>query len=216
MTNLKNISPNFAIESKYPGAITVGIDEAGRGPLAGPVVAGLALLPSDFENSEISKKINDSKKISAKKRQEIYLWLTKNIKYSVGSAKASEIDEINILNATKLAMKRAYQQFIEKYQISPEILLIDGNFTPFAKEGAIKEIKPIVKGDQKSLSIAAASIIAKQYRDEIMQNLHQKFPQYNWLKNAAYPTKEHLDAIKQHGICQHHRKTFKPIKNANY
>lgn len=213
MTKLNFFSPSYEIEKKYKNKIVVGIDEAGRGPIAGPVVASLAFLESDFLNSEICKKINDSKKISKKKRAEIYDYLIKNIKFGVGIVDEKTIDEINILNATKLAMKRAYEDFVKKYNIFCEIILVDGNFSPFEKADKIAEILPIVKGDQKSLSIAAASIIAKEKRDEIMLKLHQKYPQFGWDKNSAYPTKGHMEIVKKTGFCEFHRKSFEPIKS---
>ncbi|MDX2083600.1 MAG: ribonuclease HII [Rickettsiales bacterium] len=205
---VQKIYPNFLIENDYKNLLVAGIDEAGRGPLAGPVVAACVILNRDNYPSEI----NDSKKLSPKLRQKIFLDLKKKSHFGVGVVEAEVIDKINILQATKLAMLLALQDLSKKYQLSPQIILVDGNFIPFAKTDKILEIKAIVKGDQKSLSIAAASIIAKETRDQIMQNLHQKFPQYNWHKNAGYPTKSHIEKIKEFGICELHRKSFQPIK----
>ena len=201
--------PDFSIENNYNNLIIAGIDEAGRGPLAGPVVASCVIL----NKNNLPKKIDDSKKISKKLRKEIFLNLKENCKFGVGIVDEKIIDEINILQATKLAMKFAFEDLQKKYQTCPEIILVDGNFTPFNKVNKIQEILPIIKGDQKSLSIAAASIIAKETRDEIMDELAQIYPQYGFEKHAGYPTKSHIEQIKLHGICEHHRQTFKPIKN---
>lgn len=213
MINSNIFLPNYEIERSYKNKIAVGIDEAGRGPLAGPVVACVVYLESEFFNSEIYKEINDSKKISKKKRQIIFDYLINNVKYGVGIVDAKKIDEINILNATKLAMKKSYEDFIKKYDIWPQIILVDGNFIPFDKVDKILEILSIVKGDQKSLSISAASIIAKETRDKIMIKLSESFPEYLWHKNSAYGTKEHIEKIKNIGICKYHRKSFEPIKS---
>jgi ribonuclease HII len=213
MANLTFFTPDFTIEESYKNQTVVGIDEAGRGPLAGPVVAATAYLDQKFLESEICKKINDSKKLSKNLRKKIYLYLIENIQFGVGVVDENIIDKINILNATKFAMKKSHDDFCQKNKAFAQIILVDGNFIPFEKSGEIKEILPIVKGDQKSLSIACASIIAKEYRDEIMTNLHQEFPHFLWNKNAAYPTKEHVEKIKEFGICKYHRKSFEPIKS---
>ena len=205
----QKIYPDFTIENSYKNLMVAGIDEAGRGPLAGPVVAACVILDRD----NFPQKINDSKKISKNLRKEIFMKLKKNSCFGIGVVGEKKIDEINILQATKLAMLLAYQDLCQKYQISPQVILVDGNFKPFASQDKIFEIIPIVKGDQKSLSIAAASIIAKETRDEIMLELHQKFPQYAWNKNAAYPTKSHVERIMEFGICEFHRKSFEPIKS---
>ncbi|MBU6338420.1 MAG: ribonuclease HII [Rickettsiales bacterium] len=208
MQEVKNY-PNFLIENQYKSLVVAGIDEAGRGPLAGPVVAACAILDhNDFPHS-----INDSKKISKKLRLKIFDELKEKSKFGIGIVDEKKIDEINILQATKLAMLLAYQDLCNKYKISPQVILVDGNFAPFSKQDAIVEILPIVKGDQKSLSIAAASIIAKETRDQIMLDLHQKFTHYSFDKNAGYGTKFHLDQIKKFGICEFHRKSFEPIKS---
>ena len=179
--------------------IVAGCDEAGRGCLAGPVIAAAVILPNGFKNS----MINDSKLLSAKKR-----YLLREIienqacSWAIGSASVEEIDEINILNASFLAIHRA----IKKLNIIPQFLIIDGNrFNSF--EG-IKH-NCVVKGDAKYLSIAASSILAKTYRDDIMSKLDNESPQYKWNKNKGYPTKEHRIAIQKIGISKHHRKSFK-------
>ncbi|MBM5782000.1 MAG: ribonuclease HII [Pelagibacterales bacterium] len=200
------IYPNFLIENSFPNHAVAGIDEAGRGPLSGPVVAACVIL----DQTNYPKEINDSKKLSKTTRKKIYHFLKEEAKFGVGIVDENKIDEINILQATKLAMFLAYEDICKKYQIKPETLLVDGNFKPF-NDNKI-EIISIVKGDQKSLSIAAASIIAKETRDEIMLKLSQEFPQYGWDKNSGYPTKSHILAIEKFGICKYHRKTFEPIK----
>lgn len=200
--------PNFSIENSYQNFVVSGFDEAGRGPIAGPVVAACVIL----NQNNYPRQINDSKKISPKLRLKIFNELQESAKFGIGIVDEKKIDEINILQATKLAMLMAYKDLCQKYQIFPQVVLVDGNFVPFSKQDQIIEIIPVVKGDQKSLSIAAASIIAKETRDNIMYNLHQKFPYYGWDKNAAYPTKFHVEKVKELGICEFHRKSFEPIR----
>jgi ribonuclease HII len=204
--------PNFSIENNFENLTICGIDEAGRGPLAGPVVACAIILNRNFDLSEI----NDSKKLSKKKREKIFDMLITKFSFGVGIVDNEKIDEINILQATKLAMKKAVENLHEKLhkkESFPEIILVDGNFSPFEKFAKIQEILPIIKGDQKSLSIAAASIIAKVTRDKIMEEIGNKFPEYGFKNHAGYPTKYHVEKIKNFGICEFHRKTFQPIKN---
>lgn len=205
------MQPNFAVENKFNNKIIIGLDEAGRGPLAGPVVAGAVIL-----DSKLPLGINDSKKITKIKRQKLFNEITANFKFGVGIVSAKEIDEINILQATKLAMLRAYQDLVKKYQVKPQIILVDGNFKPFDKIDEIEVIEPIIKGDQKSLTIAASSIIAKVSRDNIMAKLDEKYPNYGFSKHQAYPTKFHLEKIKKYGLCHEHRKTFGPCKKIIY
>ena len=202
------MQPSFSIEEQHQNKIICGVDEAGRGPLAGPVVAACVILNKD----NLIAGINDSKKLSKIKRQKLFNEITKNHKFATGVVDAKIIDEINILQATKLAMLQAFCNLQKKYQIFPEIILVDGNFVPFDKFDKIQKILPIIKGDAKSLSIAAASIIAKETRDEIMLNIHQEFPNYAFDKHAGYPTKSHIKAICDFGICPYHRQTFQPIK----
>lgn len=203
------MQPSFLIEKQYQEKIICGIDEAGRGPLAGPVVAACVILNQD----NLIAGINDSKKLSKIKRQKLFAEIIKNHKFATGIVDAKIIDKINILQATKLAMYQAFCNLQKKYQIFPEIILVDGNFSPFEKFDKISEILPIIQGDAKSLSIAAASIIAKETRDEIMLNLHDEFPHYGFDKHAGYPTKSHIQAINDFGICPYHRQTFQPIKS---
>jgi len=209
------MQPDFSVENTYHNLLALGIDEAGRGTLAGPVVAACAMLNCDDYPGEI----NDSKKLSKSRRKKVFLELQKKAKFAIGIVDEKVIDEINILAASKLAMFYAYENFCKKYKIFPQIILVDGNFFPFSKQDKIQEIIPIVKGDQKSLSIAAASIIAKETRDEIMKQFHLKYPQFGFDKHAGYPTKFHVEKIHEFGICEIHRKSFEPIKsrlNADY
>jgi ribonuclease HII len=186
---------DYSIELSLQGVIA-GIDEAGRGPLAGPVVAAAVII----DPNNLIPGINDSKLISEKKRLELYKFITANYPYSIGIATNEEIDEINILQATKLACTRAF----DALPMKADTVIIDGNMK-FEQKNFIS----IIKGDQKSLSIAAASIIAKVTRDKIMLDLHESFPQYSWDKNKGYPTKDHTVAIRNFGSSIHHRKTFK-------
>jgi len=177
--------------------IIAGTDEAGRGPLAGPVVAAAVILPLDFYD----ERINDSKKLNAKLREELFCVITNNaLTYSYTSITQNKIDEINILQASLLAMKRS----INKLSLKPHLILVDGNKS-FKYDA---EVIPIVKGDAKSLSIASASIIAKVERDRIMKNLARKFPAYGWEHNKGYPTQDHINAVLKYGACSIHRKTF--------
>ena len=179
-------------------SIEAGCDEAGRGCLAGPVYAAAVILPKDFKH----KLLNDSKKLNDKQRKYLRpLIEDKAIAHAVGIVNVEEIDEINILNASFLAMHRAIAQL----KVVPESLLIDGN--RFNKYENIPHTC-IIEGDGKYMSIAAASILAKTYRDDFMEQLHQHFPNYNWKNNKAYATYEHRQAIIQYGITQHHRKSF--------
>ena len=178
--------------------IVAGCDEAGRGCLAGPVVAAAVVLPKDFKN----KILNDSKVLSEKKRELLRPIIEKEaIAWAVGIVTPKEIDKINILNASFLAMHRA----IDGLKTKANLLLIDGNrFNPYPST----DHKCIIKGDGKYLSIAAASILAKTYRDDIMKDLANKFPNYYWEKNKGYPTKQHRKAIAEYGSTIHHRKSF--------
>ena len=178
-----------------------GIDEVGRGPLAGPVIAAAVIL----DRKNIPEGINDSKKIPKAKRILLAEKIKENSIYAYGAASEIEIDEINILQASLLAMKRAS----DGLSIVPKTTLIDGNFKPDIKNNTIS----IIKGDSKSVSIAAASILAKVYRDEIMLKYSKQFPEYGFQTNSGYGTKEHLSALKNYGITPIHRKSFKPVHN---
>ena len=178
-----------------------GIDEVGRGPLAGPVIAAAVIL----DRKNIPEGINDSKKIPKAKRILLAEKIKENSIYAYGAASEIEIDEINILQASLLAMKRAS----DRLSVVPKTTLIDGNFKPDIKNNTIS----IIKGDSKSVSIAAASILAKVYRDEIMLKYSKQFPEYGFQTNSGYGTKEHLSALKNYGITPIHRKSSKPVHN---
>ena len=185
------------------GLIEAGCDEAGRGCLAGPVFAAAVILPPDFEN-EI---LNDSKQLTEKTRYSLRTIIEKEaIAWAVGEVSNHEIDKINILNASFLAMHRA----IKKLKTKPQSLLIDGNrFTKYKKTPH----HCIIQGDEKYLAIAAASVLAKTYRDDYMTALHDKFPIYDWINNKGYATLRHREAIKQFSITDHHRKSFQLLEN---
>ena len=179
-----------------------GVDEVGRGCLAGPVFAAAVILNNDIN----IKDIKDSKKIPFQKRILLSNYIKKNSTYAVGRASVEEINKINILNASLLSMKRA----LNKLKLKPSIAYIDGLFAP--KNLKIK-CKTFIKGDEKIIPIAAASIVAKATRDLFMINLGKKFPKYKWNKNFGYGTAEHLNGLKKYGVTRHHRKKFKPIHN---
>ena len=180
------------------GLIEAGCDEAGRGCLAGSVYAAAVILPPDYTNDEL----NDSKKLSAKRRYALRKVIERDaVAWAVGVATAAEIDEINILNASILAMHRA----LDKLAVRPGFVIVDGNrFKPYHDVPH----QTIVKGDGKYLAIAAASILAKTYRDDYMHELHKEFPYYGWDRNAGYPTKQHREGIAEHGLTPYHRVTF--------
>ena len=179
--------------------ITAGVDEVGRGCLAGPVVSAAVVLKKSI-NLNLLK---DSKKISFNKREEVSEHIKKNSYYALGIASVEEILNLNILQASLLSMKRA----IEKLEIKPGITLIDGNFAP----RGLKNYKTIINGDEKIKVISAASIIAKVYRDKFMIKLSKKFSNYAWDGNFGYGTKAHLDGLRKFGVTVHHRKSFKPV-----
>ena len=192
---LKNIENNWHKKGKK---LVCGIDEAGRGPLAGPVVVAAVIMPED----SFIEGVNDSKKVSEKKREKLYDEITENaIAWSVGIIDQNEIDEINILNATKKGLTTALTELKEK----PDIILVDA-LTKIDTLGIPYE--SIIKGDAKSYSIADASIIAKVTRDRIMRQWNEIYPQYGFINHKGYGTKAHIDAIKQYGLCPLHRKSF--------
>ena len=182
----------------YNGKIEAGCDEAGRGCLAGSVYAAAVIFPEDYQNAEL----NDSKKLTDKRRHQLREIIERDaLAWAVGIVTPEEIDKINILNASILAMHRALDQL----QVRPETIIVDGNrFKPYQQ----LPYTTIVKGDGKYLSIAAASILAKTYRDDYMDRLAEEYPCYDWLSNKGYPTKKHREAIRQYGITPYHRKTF--------
>lgn len=199
-------SPDFSFEKKTGKINVAGIDEAGCGPWAGPVVA-CAVIFFDYADSVKWNYLNDSKKLSPAKRLEYFDKITiasKDLTYGIGITSVEEIDNLNIGKATRLAMERA----VANLKITPTMALIDGIRAPTLDI----PIQMITKGDSLSLSIAAASIIAKVSRDDIMNKLDKIYPQYGWAKNAGYGTARHINAIKEHGITEQHRKSFAPIK----
>ena len=180
------------------GRVEAGCDEAGRGCLAGSVYAAAVILPPDYHN----ERLNDSKKLTARQRYALRQDIERDaVAWAVGVVTPQEIDQINILNASILAMHRALDQL----QVRPEAIIVDGNrFKPYRD----LPHTTIVKGDGKYLSIAAASILAKTYRDDEMIRLAQEYPDYDWQHNMGYPTRKHREAIRQHGITPYHRRTF--------
>lgn len=188
------------LQLNYSGyKLEAGTDEAGRGCLSGPVVAAAVILPDDFQH----ELLNDSKQLSEKKRQELRPYIEKHaLAFGVSFIHQEEVDELNVLQASITGMHRS----IEQLNVQPEFIIVDGNkFKPYQETPH----QTIVKGDAKFMSIAAASVLAKTYRDEYMEKIHQEFPQYNWQKNKGYPTKEHREAIRQFGATPYHRKSFK-------
>ena len=199
-----------------PNVIEAGCDEAGRGPLAGSVFAAAVVWSKDVledtNNAEWLELLNDSKQLTDHQREFLRPRIEQYASaWAVVEVTAEEIDKINILNASILGMQRA----LDKLTITPQHILVDGNkWRPYIPTGQVMEIpaRTVVKGDGKYLSIAAASVLAKTYRDEYMLRLHEQFPQYHWNTNMGYPTKAHYEAIRQYGITPYHRKTFKLIK----
>ena len=196
---------NWDYENKYFAqgySVVCGTDEAGRGPLAGPVVAAAVILPEGL----MIEGLNDSKKLSEKKREALYDIIVKEaVSYAVCEASVEEIDELNILNASQLAMRRC----VEKLDPKPQVVLVDGNV---ARDFPVIA-EPIIKGDALSPSIAAASILAKVTRDRMCEALHDRYPEYNFKKHKGYPTKEHREAVIKYGPSPVHRKTFLKFLN---
>jgi ribonuclease HII len=196
--------PDFSLELAA-GGIIAGIDEAGRGPWAGPVVAGAVILDQATLPETLRQGLDDSKKLEPARREELFQILQDHADFGVGIAEVGEIDEVNILQATLNAMARALSELRE----IPEVALVDGNRPPKLP----CEVQCIIKGDELSLSIAAASIIAKVTRDRMMAGLAEEYPGYGWERNVGYGTKAHQEGLKRLGVTPHHRKSFKPIIN---
>ena len=191
---------DYQLKPRYLVKILAGVDEVGRGSLIGPVYAAAVIL-----NKSINKKfLKDSKSLSKKKREELYSYIKKNSIWAIGQSSVKEIEKLNILNASLLAMKRAILKLTKK----PSLVLIDGNRLPDLKN---YKLEYVIRGDQKIPSISAASIIAKVSRDRFITTLSKQFNNYGWDTNSGYGTKEHLRAIKKFGITEYHRKTFSPI-----
>ncbi|MBQ3099543.1 MAG: ribonuclease HII [Clostridia bacterium] len=195
----------FELEERYIDegyTVVCGTDEAGRGPLAGPVYAAACILPLGL----VIEGLNDSKKITEKKREKLFeIIKAEAICYGIASASPAEIDELNILNASQLAMRRAVAMLDPR----PDLVLVDGNI---ARDFEMKAV-PVIKGDAISPSIAAASILAKVSRDRDCVLLHERYPEYNFAKHKGYPTKEHMEAVRKYGPCPEHRKTFLKFLN---
>lgn len=209
--------PNFEYENKLTAAgfsKICGIDEVGRGPLAGPVVAAAIMISGElFKDLSKFKGVNDSKKLSAKSREKWYEILAKHekIKWGIGIISEKVIDKINILEAAKLAMAEAIKNLIRHSAKQPDYLLIDGNF--ILDDFPNINQKSIIKGDAKSISIAAASIIAKVTRDRMMRRFHEDYPEYGFDKHKGYGTRLHCEMIRKYGPCPIHRRSFEPIKS---
>ena len=204
--------PDFSLEESLglsTRAVIVGVDEVGRGPLAGPVTAAAVFVDRQKITSDLLTKIDDSKKIPQKQRATISKQIEGIAIIGIGWASSSEIDQLNILEASMLAMQRAIFSLRKQIILDPDYILIDGNKVPRLDFPS----KAIVRGDEKSISIAAASIVAKCKRDAFMTSLSKLYPYYGWEKNAGYGTREHLAAIEREGITTHHRRSFKPIAN---
>lgn len=205
---MTRLQPDYLLETDYlrEGAHSIaGVDEVGRGPIAGPVTAAAVVL--DAEN--LPTGLNDSKKLSARKREQLFDQIMCTSVVSIAHASVDEIDDLNILYASHLAMVRACNGL----PIRPSVALIDGNLVP--QDLGLKAV-PVVKGDARSLSIAAASIVAKVTRDRLMVDLAQQYPGYGWSQNAGYPTKAHLEALRDIGVTPHHRRSFRPVHNILY
>ena len=200
--------PDFSHEKTCnTKGLIFGIDEAGRGPWCGPVVAACVCFPNFKIDPELARQINDSKQLSAAKREKLFPLIINSGAYvGIGQASAEEIDQMNILQATFLAMHRALENAAQK-GYKADFALIDGNRLPQWEIPC----QCLIKGDSLSLSIAAASIVAKVTRDHIMQELAKEYPQYGWERNAGYGTADHIAALKQYGVTPHHRKTYKPV-----
>ena len=198
------------------GVVEAGCDETGRGPLAGSVFAAAVVLDAslveDEKHREWLEMLNDSKQLTDKERNHLRPLIEQHARaWAVVEVTAEEIDSINILNASIIGMQRA----LDKLDITPQHIIVDGNkWKPYIPQGQVMQVpaQTVVKGDGKYLSIAAASVLAKTYRDEYMLRLHEQYPQYHWDTNMGYPTKAHYEAIKQHGITPYHRKSFKLTK----
>ena len=194
--------PDFELEDMHEGPV-FGMDEVGRGPLAGPVVAACVHIPEKVRALPFISELKDSKKIAKPKLAVLYGLITQHCIWNVAEVSVKEIDCINILQASLKAMQKSLEN------CNPDYALVDGNKMPELPCPA----QTIVKGDNKSYSIAAASIVAKVTRDRIMKSLHEEFPYYGWDTNAGYGSKAHMEGINKHGITDHHRKSFAPVKN---
>jgi len=199
--------PSFLLERRHDGQVA-GIDEAGRGPLAGPVVAACVYIPEKFP---ALKKVKDSKKLDGLTREALFTEITRHCAWGIAIADVGEIDNINILQATFLAMNRAVDAMSLAFNVEPCMYLVDGNQRPKGMESY--NVTTVVEGDDKSYSIACASILAKVTRDRVMRELHEAHPQYGWHHNMGYGTPDHMAALNEHGPCAHHRASFAPVRD---
>lgn len=206
---MTKIVPDFTLEDSLEAPVC-GLDEAGRGPLAGPVIAACVHIPQAARQESFLTAVNDSKKLSPKKRELLFGQIKNHCAFGIGEVLPVEIDTLNIHNASLLAMRRAYEALLETFGIHPRAALIDGKFKPDIACSCL----PVIGGDGLSVSIAAASILAKVTRDTIMTRLHEEHPVYGWDRNAGYGTPEHLRVIADHGITPHHRRSFAPVKES--
>lgn len=198
--------PTLLLEQQYQGPVC-GIDEAGRGPLAGPVVAACVYIPEEFP---FLKSVRDSKKMTGIQREAMFTEITRHCAFGIAVATPDEIDDINILQATFLAMARAVDAMHMAFKVEAKTLLVDGNHKPRRLEAF--DCVPVIKGDDKSFSIACASVLAKVTRDHMMREMAKDYPQYGWERNMGYPTPDHLEALSAHGPCAHHRRSFAPVR----
>lgn len=196
--------PHFDHENRFAGQPLCGIDEAGRGPWAGPVVASAVIIPHAVRAQPWVSELRDSKLLKAAKREELFDLIQAHCLWGIGLSEPAEIDQVNILQATWCAMQRAVSALPQP----PAVALVDGNLKP---AGLMCQIVTLVKGDQQSCSIAAASILAKVTRDRIMNDLCQHYPMYGFSSHVGYGTPAHQKALAIHGPCPHHRKSFKPV-----
>lgn len=209
--------PDFSLEQKFQNNqnCIIGIDEVGRGPWAGPVVASAVCIPKEIQALDFVNDINDSKKLSFKKRETLFDLINEHCFVGIGIIAPKVIDSVNILQASFLAMDDALNNLVKtNLAISNKeiVSLIDGNKKPNLKLCTPQNSHAVIKGDSISTSIAAASIIAKVTRDRIMADLHETYPHYGWNTNSGYGTKVHIEGLDNHGVTEHHRKSFKPIK----
>ena len=195
--------PDFSLEKQWSG-IVIGVDEAGRGPLAGPVVAAAVVLERKLPR-KVAALIDDSKQLGPEERRAAYESFRDFARIAVAAASVAEIDRLNILRATHLAMVRA----VERLRLVPDCVLVDGNMLPPLKH----PMRAVVGGDGKSLSIAAASIVAKLIRDRLMSRLGSRYPAFGWQRNMGYATEEHQTALEKVGVTRHHRRSFQPVQD---
>jgi ribonuclease HII len=198
-------NPNFRRELE---GVICGCDEAGRGPLAGPVSAACVFVPHEKRSHRVWKKVRDSKLLETAEREDLYTAILEHACFGIATASVAEIDAINILQAAVLAMRRATEDLCRDFGICPDLVLIDGNYKPVFPY----PVQTVVKGDMLSVSIAAASILAKVTRDRTMHALHEAHPHYGWNTNVGYSTPTHLKALREHGPCLHHRRAFAKVK----